>query len=165
MGVKKFVNFIIPLRAMSPRNLTSLGLVALFFAIYVLSGGKVQSIPKSQDFQSFGMPNNKIKTTGDVRSNQAKKTNEIPANREISSLRDRLNTSRLDPSKLSTSRQTNPIDSEQSSTRSSYSSNQNTMNQKASNNLNEASSDDLNSNSDYYNNLKARIEASSKKTK
>jgi hypothetical protein len=68
MSVKKFVGFLLPLKAVSPRNFTSLALVAIFFAIYVLSGGKIQSAPKVSPGGSFGgvRSSKPVAVTGDV---------------------------------------------------------------------------------------------------
>ncbi|MDR2338333.1 MAG: hypothetical protein LBE20_06815 [Deltaproteobacteria bacterium] len=58
MNVKKIINFIVPLRIFSSRNLSSLGLVFLFFLIYILCGGKIEIQPltavKNVSSQNFG---------------------------------------------------------------------------------------------------------------
>lgn len=52
--LKNIVSAIIPLKAISPRNLTSLLLVGLFFAVYVIAGGKIGPAPKVK--AGFGAP-------------------------------------------------------------------------------------------------------------
>ncbi len=52
--INKILNVIVPLKAVSPRNLTSLLLVAIFFAVYVLSGGRIKSVPKVELGRGFG---------------------------------------------------------------------------------------------------------------
>lgn len=51
---KRVLGFLLMKPAMSSRNLTSLGLVAMFFAVYVLAGGTVSPVPKVAVNQSFG---------------------------------------------------------------------------------------------------------------
>ncbi len=46
MNGKKVLGFLLLKPAFNSRNLTSLALVALFFGVYVASGGKVTSVPK-----------------------------------------------------------------------------------------------------------------------
>jgi hypothetical protein len=45
MNKKKIAEFLLLKPAFSTRNLTSILLVALFFGVYVASGGKVKSFP------------------------------------------------------------------------------------------------------------------------
>jgi len=54
MAVKKIIDFLILRPAFSSKNVSSLGLVALFFAIYVFAGGKVAWVPKVGQGDSFG---------------------------------------------------------------------------------------------------------------
>ncbi len=70
MSAKKLVGFLIPLKAISPRNLTSLGLVAVFFAVYVICGGKIQSVPRVPVGKSFGgvRSSGNYSVTGDVQN-------------------------------------------------------------------------------------------------
>ncbi len=51
---KKFLNVLLMGSAVSTRNLTSLALVALFFAIYVAAGGRISSVPKVKSGEGFG---------------------------------------------------------------------------------------------------------------
>lgn len=54
MRYSKIFNFLLFGSAMSSRNLTSLALVAIFFAVYVAAGGKISSIPKVKRGDGFG---------------------------------------------------------------------------------------------------------------
>jgi hypothetical protein len=53
MKGKKILEFVLLKPAFSSRNLTSLLLVAIFFAVYVLAGGKVE-IPDVRQGSNFG---------------------------------------------------------------------------------------------------------------
>jgi hypothetical protein len=53
MKGKKVLEFILLKPAFSSRNLTSLLLVAIFFAVYVLAGGKVE-VPDVKQGSNFG---------------------------------------------------------------------------------------------------------------
>ncbi len=53
MKAKKVLDFLILRPAFSSRNLTSILLVALFFGVYVLAGGKV-TMPNVKQGQNFG---------------------------------------------------------------------------------------------------------------
>lgn len=57
MRAKKIINFLILRPAFTSRNMSSLGLVALFFALYILAGGKVTWIPDIKAGQGFGTVN------------------------------------------------------------------------------------------------------------
>lgn len=52
--VKKVLGFLFLKGAMTSRNLTSLGLVALFFGVYVASGGKIAALPNLEASGNFG---------------------------------------------------------------------------------------------------------------
>ena len=52
--VKQALGFVFLKGAVNSRNLTSIGLVALFFGIYVASGGKVAALPNIQSGGGFG---------------------------------------------------------------------------------------------------------------
>ena len=55
MKGRKVVDFIVLRSAFSQRNVTSMLLVGVFFAVYVLSGGKVTtSLPQMKDANAFG---------------------------------------------------------------------------------------------------------------
>lgn len=54
MNAKKVVSFLLLRPAFTGRNVTSLGLVAVFFAVYVAAGGKVTTVPKMNAGASFG---------------------------------------------------------------------------------------------------------------
>lgn len=56
MNAKKVVNFLVLRSAFTQRNVTSLGLVGIFFVVYLISGGKVtlNSLPPIQRSDSFG---------------------------------------------------------------------------------------------------------------
>lgn len=56
MNAKRVVNFLILRSAFTQRNMTSLLLVGIFFAVYVLSGGKVTvtKLPNIKAGESFG---------------------------------------------------------------------------------------------------------------
>lgn len=54
MNAKKVVNFLVLRPAFTSRNLTSIGLVVLFFLIYVLSGGKVTWAPNMKSARDAG---------------------------------------------------------------------------------------------------------------
>ena len=55
MNGRRVVDFIVLRSAFSQRNVTSLLLVGVFFAVYVLSGGKITtSIPHMKDANGFG---------------------------------------------------------------------------------------------------------------
>lgn len=54
MDKKKIVEFLILRPAFTIRNFTSIGLVLVFFGIYVLAGGKVTLIPKDPTGENFG---------------------------------------------------------------------------------------------------------------
>ena len=54
MDKKKVISFLLLRPAFTMRNLTSIGLVAIFFAIYVLAGGKVSLMPAVPRGQGFG---------------------------------------------------------------------------------------------------------------
>lgn len=92
MSVKGVVNFLLPLKALSPRNMISFGLVGLFCFVYVLAGGKFETknldeIRKaSLNNSGFQVPataaKNQITITGDIKRNEpadnsAKKVEEV----------------------------------------------------------------------------------------
>lgn len=52
--VKKVIGFIFLKSAFTSRNLTSLGLVAIFLGIYMASGGKIATLPSVQAGGNFG---------------------------------------------------------------------------------------------------------------
>lgn len=59
MNVKKAINTIVPLRIFSSRNMSSLGLVFLFFLLYIIAGGSIgtenlRAIKNSNINQGFG---------------------------------------------------------------------------------------------------------------
>ena len=56
MNAKKVINFLVLRSAFTQRNVTSLGLVGIFFVVYLLSGGKVSltSMPNIPRSDSFG---------------------------------------------------------------------------------------------------------------
>jgi len=63
--IVKAINFIVPLRIFSSRNMSSLGLVALFVLLYILAGGKIgteniKSMKNSAANQSFGVTNTQV---------------------------------------------------------------------------------------------------------
>ena len=96
MSVKNVIGFLLPLKAFSPRNLTSFGLVALFCFVYVLAGGKFET--KSLDEirrtslnnSGFHVPvattKNPIKITGDIKRNEKVVSKTDPANEENDAL-------------------------------------------------------------------------------
>lgn len=51
---KRILGFLLLKPAISSRNLTSLGLVAIFFGVYVAAGGKIQGLPVIEDGSGFG---------------------------------------------------------------------------------------------------------------
>lgn len=84
---KKVLGFLFFRSAFTQRNVTSIGLVILFFVIYVLAGGKIDAIPKIQtDPGTFGGINpisetqtgkNKIKDKEKPVNTELKKNSEI----------------------------------------------------------------------------------------
>ena len=59
MKINKIINTIVPLRIFSSRNISSLGLVLLFFLLYIIAGGSIgtenlRSIKNSGINQGFG---------------------------------------------------------------------------------------------------------------
>ncbi|MCB0344389.1 MAG: hypothetical protein KDD66_04705 [Bdellovibrionales bacterium] len=54
MKVNKVVSFLLLRPAFTGRNVTSLGLVAVFFMVYVLAGGKITTVPTMKPGGSFG---------------------------------------------------------------------------------------------------------------
>ena len=116
MSVKKVVGFLLPLKAFSPRNLTSFGLVALFCFVYVLAGGKFETKNLDEirrasiNSSGFNVPTsttkNQIKITGDVKrpdlTGNSPKSNvesikptdsvdeNIPANNDLESIKARF---------------------------------------------------------------------------
>ena len=59
MKVKKVINAIVPLRIFSSKNMSSLGLVGLFFLLYIIAGGsigteKLRAVKNSNIHQGFG---------------------------------------------------------------------------------------------------------------
>jgi len=59
MKITKIVNTIVPLRIFSSRNMSSLGLVGLFFLLYIIAGGSIgtenlKSVRNSGVNQGFG---------------------------------------------------------------------------------------------------------------
>lgn len=59
MKLAKLLNIFVPLQAVSTRNLTSIGLVFVFFAVFWLAGGKIESKPKLEPGNSFGSVSNR----------------------------------------------------------------------------------------------------------
>ena len=122
MSVKKVVGFLLPLKAFSPRNLTSFGLVALFCFVYVLAGGKFETKNLDEirrasiNSSGFNVPTsatkNQIKITGDVKrpdltGNSPKNVEsvkptdsadeDIPVNNELESIKARFEKSKKKP--------------------------------------------------------------------
>ena len=55
MNAKKVAGFFLMKPAFTQRNITSVGLVALFFVVYILMGGKVTTeLPKVNKSGAFG---------------------------------------------------------------------------------------------------------------
>lgn len=54
MNGKRVLNFLLLRPAMTTRNLTSLGLVAFFFAVFYLSGGRIAAVPRITPGATFG---------------------------------------------------------------------------------------------------------------
>ena len=54
MKTNKFIQFLLLKPVFSSRNLTSIALVALFVAVYVLAGGKITTVPKISNSNTFG---------------------------------------------------------------------------------------------------------------
>ncbi len=54
MNGKKIADFVLLKPVFTGRNLTSLILVAIFFGVYIASGGRVRSIPKVSPGETFG---------------------------------------------------------------------------------------------------------------
>ena len=54
MKTNKFIQFLLLKPVFSSRNLTSIALVALFVAVYVLAGGKITTVPKVSNSNAFG---------------------------------------------------------------------------------------------------------------
>lgn len=81
MSAKKLVGFLVPLKAISPRNLTSLGLVAVFFAVYVICGGKIQSVPKVPVGKSFGGVQSSSSNLQNLPTRQNQNSKASPINR------------------------------------------------------------------------------------
>ncbi|MCB0358084.1 MAG: hypothetical protein KDD44_00555 [Bdellovibrionales bacterium] len=54
MKARQVVDFLLLRPAFNARNVTSIGLVGLFFAVYVLAGGKISAVPKIQSPDQFG---------------------------------------------------------------------------------------------------------------
>lgn len=119
MSVKKVIGFLLPLKAFSPRNLTSFGLVALFCFVYVLAGGKFETKNLAEirraslNSSGFQVPTsaakNQIKITGDVKrdavtGSDKKKVEDIrisdsagedaPVNNELESIKARFDKSK-----------------------------------------------------------------------
>ena len=57
LTTKKVLGVFVPLKAISSRNLTSMGLVLFFFFVYWASGGKVTAVPKIDRGSGFGSAN------------------------------------------------------------------------------------------------------------
>lgn len=98
MKGRKVVDFIVLRSAFSQRNVTSLLLVGVFFAVYVMSGGKVTtSLPQIKDTNSFGGASGAdelapVKTTPDesLQVLGVTSTNEQQARQETVNKRGRL---------------------------------------------------------------------------
>jgi hypothetical protein len=58
MGARKVVDFLLLRSVMTKKNFSSIGLVALFFGVYVLFGGKVVWVPKVDRTGGFGAAEN-----------------------------------------------------------------------------------------------------------
>ena len=57
MNGRKVVKYLLVGSAFNRRNFTSLGLVMVFVAVYIMSGGKVSTaVPRFQDTGTFGTP-------------------------------------------------------------------------------------------------------------
>jgi hypothetical protein len=76
MRAKKIISFLLLAPAVNKRNLTSLALVAVFFGVYVASGGKVTSLPRVAPGQGFGGlgQGQEVQVTGDVQSESGSST-------------------------------------------------------------------------------------------
>ncbi len=81
MNARKIAGFLLCESAFTKRNISSILLVALFFAVYLLAGGKVSTLPKLKETSGFGtadyMPKQELpRATGSetpVMSNEASK--------------------------------------------------------------------------------------------
>lgn len=83
MNGKRILNFLLLRPAMTTRNLTSLGLVAFFFAVFYLSGGRIAAIPRVSPGATFGgiaeseqIPS--LKLRGDVQPPAPEVKQEVP---------------------------------------------------------------------------------------
>lgn len=67
---KQIVSFLLLLPVFNSRNITSIGLVAIFFLVYLQSGGKITTMPRVQNNGTFGgtivSPKGDFRLTGDV---------------------------------------------------------------------------------------------------
>ena len=52
--IKKVLGFLVLKDAVSSKNLTSIALVALFFGVYIASGGRIAPLPKVERGPGFG---------------------------------------------------------------------------------------------------------------
>ena len=102
MKIKKFANFIVPLHIFSSRNMSSLGLVALFFLFYIIAGGSIgtenlKSIKNSKANKNFGVVNEQIlveptvvQPPPPVKKQEVEKNNEQEADAGWEKLNDKL---------------------------------------------------------------------------
>ena len=83
--LKRIVKFLVCAPAFSQRNITSIGLVVVFFLVYVMAGGKVTtSLPKMPSSKApFG---SLIKKTKSVSSNASSKSSTNLSKRESKSV-------------------------------------------------------------------------------
>ena len=85
MNAKKVIGFLLMRPAFTQRNLTSIILVAAFFGVYVMMGGKVTTeLPKRSQNGGFGQipgfkPKPKAKQPGQQAQNQAQNQGTAPA--------------------------------------------------------------------------------------
>ncbi len=75
MNVNKVVSFLLLRPAFTGRNVTSLGLVALFFAVYVAAGGKITTVPTMKTGGSFGSVENVVTDKKDAETTAAQSEN------------------------------------------------------------------------------------------
>lgn len=54
MEKKKIADFLLMRPMFTVRNVTSIGLVAVFFCVYIMAGGKITTIPNIERDQNFG---------------------------------------------------------------------------------------------------------------
>lgn len=69
--VKQVVGFLLLKGAFTSRNITSIGLVLLFFGIYVASGGKLASLPNVSSTNQFGGVSGAVKINSNTAATEA----------------------------------------------------------------------------------------------